>query len=105
MNRAKVLAPVRTGRLRGSIHALPPAIFTLRPKVKVVADVEYAAAVNNGSRPHKIRARNKPWLKFRVNGQWVQVREVNHPGNKAKPFLDDALRQIAGGRGYRIEDG
>lgn len=100
VNRAKVLAPVRTGRLRGSIRAEPPRIFSLRGSVRVGSDLEYAAFVNDGTRRHTIRAKNKPYLVFRVGGQWVKVKEVNHPGTKARPFLDRALREVAAARGY-----
>ena len=100
VNRAKVLAPVRTGRLRSSIRAEPPRIFSLRGSVTVGSDLEYAAWVNDGTRPHQIRPRTKRALRFVVNGQVVFARVVNHPGTKANPFLDRALREVAAQRGY-----
>lgn len=100
VNRAKVLAPVRTGRLRSSIRAEPPRIFSLRGSVKVGSDLEYAAAVNDGSRPHVIRARPGKVLRFQVGGQVVFARVVNHPGTKGTHFLDRALREVAAQRGY-----
>lgn len=100
VNRAKVLAPVDTGRLRASIRADPPRIFSLRGSVTVGSDVEYAAMVNDGTRPHVIRPRNARVLRFRVGGQVVFARVVNHPGTRARPFLDRALREVAAQRGY-----
>jgi hypothetical protein len=100
VNRAKVLAPVRTGRLRSSIRAEPPRIFSLRGSVTVGSDLEYAALVNDGTRPHVIRPRNAKVLRFTVGGQVVFARVVNHPGTKARPFLDRALREVAAQRGY-----
>jgi len=100
VNRAKVLAPVRTGRLRSSIRAEPPRIFSLRGSVTVGSDLEYAAMVNDGTRPHVIRPRNAKVLRFTVGGQVVFARVVNHPGTKARPFLDRALREVAAQRGY-----
>jgi hypothetical protein len=55
--RAKVLAPVDTGRLRASIG--PPEYsrtFTLRPQVSVVAHVDYAKFVHDGTRPHVVHS-------------------------------------------------
>lgn len=110
VNRARVLAPVRTGRLRGSIRADPPRIFSLRGSVTVGSDVEYAGFVNDGTPPHDIRpignraSRRNPnrpgMLRFVVGGRVVYAREVRHPGTKAQPFLDRALREVAAQRGY-----
>lgn len=64
------------------------------------SDLEYAAAVNDGARPHIIRPRTKQVLRFRVDGQVVFAKVVNHPGNKGSHFLDRALREVAAQRGY-----
>lgn len=103
VNRAKVLAPVRTGRLRSSIRAEPPRFFSLRGSVKVGSDLEYAAFVNDGTRPHQIRPRNASVLRFTVGGRVVYAKVVNHPGTKARPFLDRALREVAAARGYSFK--
>jgi len=100
VNRARVLAPVRTGRLRSSIRAEPPRIFSLRGSVKVGSDLEYAGWVNDGTAPHVIRPRNRQVLKFTVGGRTVFAKVVNHPGTRANPFLDRALREVAAARGY-----
>lgn len=101
VNRARVLAPVDTGRLRASIRADPPRIFSLRGSVTVGSDVEYAGYVNDGTRPHVIRPRRTGGvLRFSVGGQVVYARVVNHPGTRARPFLDRALREVAAQRGY-----
>lgn len=100
VNRAKVLCPVDTGRLRASIRAEPPRIFSLRGSVTVGSDLEYAAMVHDGTRPHRIRPKTKQALRFVVGGQVVFARVVNHPGTRGKPFLDRALREVAAQRGY-----
>ena len=101
VNRAKVLAPVRTGRLRSSIRAEPPRIFSLRGSLTVGSDVEYAGFVNDGTRPHQIKPRRTGGvLRFTVGGRVVYARVVNHPGTRARPFLDRALREVAAQRGY-----
>jgi hypothetical protein len=94
------LAPVDTGRLRSSIRAEPPRIFTFRGSVTIGSDLEYAAMVNDGTRPHIIRPRRARVLRFQVGGRTVYAREVHHPGTRANPFLDRALRDVAAARGY-----
>lgn len=118
VNRAKVLAPVDTGRLRAAIG---PAKFsrswTLRPRVTIEVNVDYAAFVHDGTDAHWIRPRpgrqgrpkrgggNKPtYLRFQVGGRWVYARAVYHPGTRARPFLDRALREVTAGRGYSIRE-
>lgn len=48
---------------------------------------DYAAAHHEGALPHVIEARRAPRLVFRVNGQLVFAKKVNHPGNKPNPYL------------------
>lgn len=100
MNRAKVLAPVDTGRLRASIRIESRRTFTLRSVYTIGSDVEYADMVHGGTRPHVIRPRTKQVLRFKVGGRTVFARVVHHPGTKARPFLDRALREVAAQRGY-----
>lgn len=102
VNRAKVLAPVDTGRLRASIRGEARRTWTLRPQFTVGSDVEYAGFVNDGTRPHQIRPVNASVLRFRVGSRWVYARVVNHPGTRPRPFLDRALREVASSRGYRV---
>lgn len=104
VNRAKILAPVRTNRLRSSIDYRVSSFFSLRPKAHVFSDVEYAPYVNDGTRPHIIRPKNAKALRFRVGGQVVYARVVHHPGTKARPFLDRALADVTRPRGYRIHE-
>lgn len=54
------------------------------------AQVPYAQAVHDGARPHVIYARAGSALFWR--GAAHPVRKVNHPGNKANPYLTDALQ-------------
>lgn len=100
--RAKVLAPVDTGRLRASIRVERRSTFGLRQRWTVGSDVEYAPMVNDGTRPHIIRPRRAKALKFTVGGRTVYARVVHHPGTRANPFLDKALADVARSRGYSI---
>jgi len=102
LNRARILCPVDTGRLRASLRGELQGFFTLRPKFVVGSDVEYAPWVNDGTRPHVIRPRNAKALRFVVGGQVVYAKVVHHPGTRARPFLDRALREVASARGYNV---
>lgn len=49
--------------------------------------------VLNGTRPHMIFPRRPGGvLRFTVGGQVVFARYVSHPGTRAQPFLQEALR-------------
>ncbi|MER5705988.1 HK97 gp10 family phage protein [Streptomyces sp. NPDC002122] len=100
--RAKILAPVDTGRLRASIRVERRSTFGLRQRWTVGSDVEYAPMVNDGTRPHVIRPRTKKALKFKMGGKTVYAKVVHHPGTRANPFLDRALADVARSRGYSI---
>jgi hypothetical protein len=100
--RAKVLAPVDTGRLRASIRVERRSTFGLRQRWTVGSDVDYATMVNDGTRPHIIRPKQAKALRFKAGGKTVFARIVHHPGTRARPFLDRALADVARARGYSI---
>lgn len=58
--------------------------------VKIRNTAPYARAVENGSRPHVIRAKNGGALRFVMNGRVMFRRSVNHPGTKPTKFLRTA---------------
>lgn len=93
---AKTLAPVRTGRLKASIHPDPVRrTGPWRIDTGVSADAPYAAPVHQGARPHVIRPRNARALRFEVDGgRVVFARRVNHPGQRAQPFLTNAAHRV-----------
>lgn len=105
MNRAKVLAPVNTGRLRASIRIESRRLLTLRSVYTIGSDVSYAGYVHDGTRPHTIRPKRAQALRFVIGGRVVFAKVVHHPGTRARPFLDRAVREIASGRGYDIRGG
>ncbi len=94
-----------TGRLRASIRIEARRTLTLRSVFTVGSDVEYAQMVHDGTRPHIIRPKRAQALRFRIGGRIVYAKVVHHPGTKARPFLDRAMREIAGGKGYDIRGG
>ena len=53
------------------------------------SNIKYARGVEEGTRPHTIRAKNKKALYWK--GAKHPVKKVNHPGSKAKPFLIPAF--------------
>ena len=76
---------VVTGHLRRSITTkmgdLEATIHT--------SNVKYAVIVEKGSKPHIIRPKNKKALYWK--GAKRPVKLVNHPGSKAKPYLEPAF--------------
>lgn len=105
LNRSAILCPVDTGYLRATGKA---AIGT-RGAI-VVGEVEYtadyAAAVHNGRRALTIRPKRPGGrLRFQVDGRTVYAREVRQPARPARPFLADALREVAGAEGFRVTIG
>lgn len=102
LNRARILAPVDTGRLRSSGKIQYSSFFSFRAKATIVFDVDYAEMVHNGTRPHVIRPRNAQALRFVIGGRVVYAKVVHHPGTKANPFLDRAVREVMRPAGWNI---
>lgn len=99
---AKAEAPVKTGRLRDNIKAMP---FKMTGPHKgeggVGIDkqaVPYAGYVRWGTRPHVIRCRRPAYalhFYWKKVGAWVFFDKVNHPGTKPNYFLERAVDKVA----------
>jgi hypothetical protein len=78
----------RTGALRRSIGSKVEgqSLFSDGIEGTLFADTPYARFVEEGTSAHTIPARNGT-MRFPIGGQWVRVREVKHPGIKARKFL------------------
>lgn len=101
LNRSAVLCPVDTGRLRASgTMSVRQLGNQVTGRVDYTAD--YAMAVHDGTSPHTITPRRGERLRFVVGGQVVYARSVHHPGTPARPFLADALEEVAGGEGFDV---
>lgn len=104
-NRSQVLVPVDTGNLRATGRMI---LGRDRGSV-IIGGVEYtanyAAAVHNGRRALTIRAKGNGRLKFTVDGRTVYARSVHQPARKARPYLAQALREVAPQQGFRITIG
>ena len=78
---------VATGHLRRGIstdiRGLGATIHT--------SNIKYAPGVEYGTKAHIIRAKNKKALYWK--GAKHPVKQVNHPGSRAKPFLIPAFNQ------------
>ena len=75
-------APVRTGRLLGSIREQIRGL-----EATVGPTVLYAMYVEYGTRPHEIRPVFASVLRFEVEGKVVFTQVVHHPGTRAQPFV------------------
>lgn len=64
-------------------------------RVIVFNRVKYAAAIDQGAKPHVIRPRRAKLLAFHLGGRLVFARQVNHPGNRAYRFLYRATQAAA----------
>lgn len=99
--------PVKTNRLRSSIHAENQKTksttykdnngLTYNGKLSVMfneldaafgTNVDYAEAVNNGQSAHEIIAVNAKALAFKIGGKTVFAKKVKHPGSKGLRFME-----------------
>ena len=93
---ARELAPKRTGALAASISVDQSrnerGQFSFGYEVGTA--VRYAAPVHQGAAPHVI-SKFPGVMSFpgtnEFAGQVIKTEVVNHPGNRATPFLQDAL--------------
>ena len=96
VSQAKDLAPVRSGNLKRNIVADPVrrvGPWSLASGVSSLAN--YSAPVHDGARPHVIRPKNARALRFEIGDRVVFARRVNHPGQRAQPFLQNAADRVA----------
>ena len=88
-------APVRSGRLLGSIRE-----EVLGLEATVGPTVPYAIYVEYGTSPHVILPVFARTLRFETSGKVVFTPIVHHPGTRPQPFIqetaEDARGQIPG---------
>ena len=78
---------VKTGHLRMKIAT---QVGNMEVTVHT-SNVKYARLVEEGTRPHIIRAKNKKALYW--EGAKHPIKSVRHPGSRAKPFLIPAFEK------------
>lgn len=105
-NRSQVLVPVDNGLLRASGQ---PDLARDQGSLViggVTYTAEYAAAVHNGRRALTIRSRRPGGkLRFVVDGRVVFVRQVHQPARAGRPYLAQALREVAAQEGFTVTFG
>lgn len=100
-NRAKVLCPVDTGTLRAS-HQMRVYRTTAAISGEVGTLVRYALPVHEGVRARIIVPRTKQALAFTWHGVPMVRRSVSQGPRKGRPWLKDALTEVAAQEGYRM---
>lgn len=105
-NRSQVLVPVDNGLLRASGKL---DLASDRGSVViggVTYTAEYAAAVHEPRRALTIRAKRPGGrLKFVVDGRTVYARSVHQPARAGRPYLAQALREVAAQEGFTVTIG
>ncbi len=84
--RARQNAPHRTGTLQRSIQ-----LENKPDTVKVAVHEKYGLYIEKGTGPFVIRPKNKKALFW--PGADHPVKKVNHPGLKARPFFEPAIKE------------
>ncbi len=82
-------APVRTGRLLGSIQKQSAGLSG-----SVGPTVPYAVYVEYGTMPHEIRPVFASVLAFEVGGKMVFTPIVHHPGTRPNPFIEATAEDV-----------
>jgi len=102
LNRAKVMTPVDTGNLRSS-HQFKLTSSANKVQGEVFTKVKYALPVHEGRRALVIRPNRKQALAFTWHGQPMVRTWVHQPARRGKPWLRDALREVAISEGYKVQ--
>ena len=82
-------APVRSGRLLGSIRKIVSG-----NEAVIGPTVPYAVYVEYGTSPHEIRPVFAKVLAFKVEGKMVFTHIVHHPGTKPNPFIRETAEAV-----------
>jgi hypothetical protein len=101
-NRARVMTPVDTGNLRAS-HQFKISSAGDKITGEVFTKVKYALPVHEGRRAVVIRPNSKQALAFAWHGQQMVRKWVHQPARRGKPWLRDALREVADSEGYKMQ--
>jgi hypothetical protein len=102
LNRARVKTPVDTGNLRAS-HQFKIESGANKITGEVFTKVKYALPVHEGRRQVVIYPKDKQALAFRWHGVQMVRKYVNQPARRGRPWLRDALREVAGAEGYAMK--
>lgn len=105
-NRSQILVPVDTGNLRASGRMDLARINGALVIGGVTYTAKYAAAVHEGRRALTIRPKRPGGrLRFTVGGRTVYARQVHQPARAGRPYLAQALREVAPQEGFTVTIG
>ena len=101
--RAKIKVPRKTGNLGRSIEVTQ----VTDDRVQIAARANYAAAVELGSKAHRIDVRRRKALRWAAGAGGARLsgsprrgaavnfaKYVNHPGSKGQPYLRPAAEEV-----------
>lgn len=100
-NRANVLTPVRTGRLRAA-NQMRVGVQGLKVQGEVFNDTAYAAPVHDGSKAYVVRPRRKKALRFVIDGEVVFARSARIPARRGRPWIYRAMLEVAAPLGWKV---
>lgn len=91
----------QTGQLSNSInYKLTDGGF----RSVITVKAKHGIFIENGTKPHIIRAKNCKYLRFKQGGEIRYAKAVKHPGTKANPFLQPAINSNAPQFLKKLED-
>jgi hypothetical protein len=102
LNRARVMTPVDTGNLRAS-HQFKIKASGSKITGEVFTRVKYALPVHEGRRPVVIYPKRKQALAFVWHGQPMVRKWVSQPARRGRPWMRDALREVATSEGWKMQ--
>lgn len=104
--RSQILVPVDTGYLRASGRMDLAKVAGALVIGGVTYTARYAAAVHEGRRALTIRSKRPGGrLRFTVGGRTVYARQVRQPARAGRPYLAQALREVAAQEGFAVTIG
>ena len=104
LNRSKVKCLVDVGNLRAG-HQFRMKATESKQIGEVFNRVKYALPVHEGRRAVVIRPKTKQALSFTWHGQPMVRKSVFQPARKGRPWMRDALAEVAAQQGYKMEPG
>lgn len=84
-------APYETGWLSGHIRGIVLGWVGDVLEGAVGTNVEYGQYHEEGRDSFTIKPEDAEYLHFKVNGNWVRTKSVEHPGIEKNPFLQPAI--------------
>ena len=84
--------PYKTGALKRSVNII---YKKQGQEATIEATAKHASFVEYGTRAHIIRPKSKKALAFNSGNKMTFAKKVNHPGTKARPFMEPAFNRNA----------